>query len=364
MRIAGFVLVVLGALACAAPASADAKRRIFVVSSYHPEYLWSQQTQRGLVKAMLDYGYLDTESQGETFTRSNSIESSKAVIRKAWMNTKRHYSPKQLAQATKRITQEIARFKPDLVLLGDDHATNYIGNQLFGSNTPVVFWGVNGLPLKYGLVESMDAPGHNVTGVWQAGYHKESIELLKKLVPEAETFAILSCDSVSTRPKVKQIRALSRAGKLPLKLVEIVQTNSYSEFKSRALELAESVDAFFVLNHDTLTDDDGNHVDMLQVGRWYLTHIHKPEASNEGQFVKEGLLLSANDSGFNQSYTAFEMAYDILEQGLNPGRIRTTTPARGPLMVNRKRARMLGIALEPFNDIIDEFVDEALALQD
>lgn len=56
------------------------------------------------------------------------------------------------------------------------------------------------------------------------------------------------------------------------------------------------------------------------------------------------------------------MAYDILEQGLNPGRMRTVTPARGPLMVNRQRAAMLGIELEPHAELIDEIVEVALAL--
>ena len=81
---------------------------------------------------------------------------------------------------------------------------------------------------------------------------------------------------------------------------------------------------------DTLTDDDGNHVDMLTVGSWYLNNIHKPEASHEDQFVREGMLATANDSGFNQSYEAFQMAYDIIEQGLNPAHMRTKTPARRP----------------------------------
>ena len=75
------------------------------------------------------------------------------------------------------------------------------------------------------------------------------------------------------------------------------------------------------------------------------------------------MLLTANDSGYNQAYTAFEMAYDILEQGLNPALMRTKTPHHGPLMVNRRRAEVLGIDLEDKSDFIDEIVDDALALQ-
>lgn len=364
MRIRIAAIGCLALLLASAPYTAmAAKKRIFVVSSYHPEYLWSQSTQEGLTQAMLDYGYLDDPAQAAAFTADDAVETSTVVARKVWMDTKRRSTATQMATATARIMEELEAFEPDIVLLGDDNAANYIGNQLLDTDTPVIFWGINGLPLKYGLVESMDAPGHNITGVWQAGYHQESMELLHRLVPGAKTFAVLACDSVSARPKAKQIRALARRGKLPLELVDIVLTNSFSEFRRRTLELAEQVDAFFILNHDTMKDDEGRHVDMLTVGRWYLENIRKPEVSHEDQFVREGMLATANDSGFNQSYTAFQMAYDVLEQGLNPGRMRTKTPARGPLMVNRTRAEMLGIDLESSIDHIDQVVDGALALR-
>ena len=339
------------------------KKKIFVVSSYHKTYLWSQATQKGLTSAMLNYGYLDNIQQANDFTKNDHVESSKAVIKKAWMNTKRKNNFREIAKTTVRIMKLIDAFKPDLVLLGDDNAANYIGNQLLDTPIPVVFWGINGLPLKYGLVESMDSPGHNVTGVWQAGYPRESLELLHKLIPEAETFAILACNSETSRPRIKQIKNYAKMGRLPLKLVDVVVTNSFSEFKTRALELAPRVDAFFILNHDTLIDYQGNHIDMLDVGKWYLENVKKPEASPEAQFVKEGMLLTASDSGYNQSYKAFEMAFDILEQGLNPSRMRTVVPPKGPLMVNRIRAKSLGISLKDKMDTIDEIVEESIALE-
>jgi ABC-type uncharacterized transport system substrate-binding protein len=339
------------------------KKRIFIVSSYHKEYLWSQSTQQGISDAMLKYKYLDNAEQVEALVASDYVESSNAVIQKVWMDTKRKNSLRDIGKATQLILEALNAFRPHLVLLGDDNAANYVGTQLLDTGIPVVFWGINGLPLKYGLVDSMDCPGHNITGVWQAGFHKESLELLQTLVPETKTFAILACDSETSRAAIKQIQALASSGKLPLQLVDVVATNAFPEFKVRALALAQQVDAFFVLNHDTLVDEQGKHVDMLEVGKWYLENIHKPEASHEDQFVREGMLLTANDSGYNQGHMAFEMAYDILEQGFNPGRMRTQTPAKGPYMINRQRARMLGVSWEGKMDIIEEVVDTALALK-
>lgn len=343
---------------------ASKKIKILVVSSYHRQYLWSQETNEGLTAAMLRYGYLDNEKQVEEYTKKDSVESTKSVVKKLWMDTKRKYTDLEIAHTTKRIMDAVNDFNPDIVFLGDDNAANYIGNQLLDTHTPVVFWGINGLPIKYGLLESMDEPGHNITGVWQSGYLRESLDLLHTLVPDARTFAILACDSATSRPKIKQLHALARGGKLPLALVDTVATNSFTHFKKRALELGKEVDAFFVLNHDTMKDDQGRHVDMMDVGKWYLENIRKPEASHEGQFVKEGMLSAANDSGYNQGYEAFEMAIAILERGYNPARMKPRTPQRGPLMVNRTRAQMLGISLDDKTDTIEELIEEALALKE
>lgn len=344
------------------PVPGQPKKRVLIVSSYDRDYIWSQSTQRGVNAAMLKYGYLDREEQGQRILDKDFVESKRSIVQKTWMDTKRRNTRAELAAATDRIMGELWEFKPDIVLLGDDNAANFIGNQLLGSKLPVVFWGINGLPLKYGLIQNLDAPGSNITGVWQSGYYKESLELLKRLVPKAKTFAILACDSETTRPSVKMIEQLARRSALPLKLTESIVTNSFEEFKQRALDAAGRVDAFFVLNHDTLRDKRGLHVDMLTVGRWYLQNIRIPEVSNEDQFVYEGMLLTANDSGYNQGYLAFEMAEIILEKGASPARMAVKTPDRGPYLVNRNRAAQLQISLKDAMYLIDEVVDKSFAL--
>jgi len=65
----------------------------------------------------------------------------------------------------------------------------------------------------------------------------------------------------------------------------------------------------------------------------------------------------------DKSYKAFEMAFDILEQGLNPSSMRTAVPPKGPLMVNRNRAKTLGISLEDKMDAIDEIIEISIALE-
>jgi ABC-type uncharacterized transport system substrate-binding protein len=57
------------------------------------------------------------------------------------------------------------------------------------------------------------------------------------------------------------------------------------------------------------------------------------------------------------------MAHEILSRGLSPARMAVRTPERGPYMVNRQRARALGVDLEEVLYLIDELIDRSLALE-
>ncbi|MFA5157226.1 MAG: ABC transporter substrate binding protein [Candidatus Omnitrophota bacterium] len=338
------------------------KTRLFVVSSYHPEYLWSQDTNKGFCAALIDFKFFDNQAQADEYTRNDYIETERTIIKRAWMDTKRRSKAGEIADAAGSIIDEINEFKPDLIFLGDDNAANYIGSQFIDTDIPVVFWGINGFPMKYGLLDSIEWPGHNVTGVYQAGYVKECLEYLKKLIPGVTTFAVLADDSETGRTKAKELQKLASTGKLPLKLIGAVVTDSLEEWQSKALDLQKNVDAFFVLNHNTIRDKHGKSIDQLEIGAWYLKNIAKPECSQEKQFAQEGMLLVVDDSGFKQGYEAVKIADQILRAGKNPANIPVYAPERGQVIVNRERAKRLGIDLTG-KDFVEEYIDKSLALE-
>ncbi len=334
----------------------DEKYRILVISSYHNEYLWSQETNQGFCAAMLKYGYFDNKDQADVYTKNDYVESTKAVVKKMWMDSKRKKGKQEKAEMAMRVTQAARDFEPDIIFLGDDNAVKYIGNQFFETGIPIVFWGVNNTPVKYGLVVTKDRPGHNVTGVYQTGYYVESLLFLKKIVPEVKTFAILSDDTSSGRSHLKKIQYYANKGELPLTLTETVSTKDYSLWKKKAMELQNSVDAFFLAQYSGLKDDKGNYVPTEEVTSWYMQNITVPEAAVQGQFVKQGMLCSADDSGYNQGFEAVAMGHDILVNGAKPATFATRTPQRGALMVNKKRAKILGITFVPEMGV-EEFIE-------
>ncbi len=346
-----------------AAAAANARKvNILVVSSYHREYLWSQDTHRGLTAAMHELGYFDSREQGQELMQSGRVESTRAIVRKLWMDTKRRAGPGDISQAVTKVRTVVATFAPDILLLGDDNATNYIGNQYLDTDIPIVFWGVNGIPGKYGLIDALERPGHNVTGVYQAGYLAECVHFLKDIVPGMRTMAVLADDSPTSRAKAKNLVTLAQNGALPVELAATVLTNSASAWKGQARELAKRVDGFFVLNHHTLKDAAGRSVDPLEIAAWYLRNILKPGCSQERQFAVEGILATADDSGFRQGYEATYMAHAILALNMSAAEIPVRAPRRGALIVNRARARMLGIEVDASMGV-EEYIDTALALE-
>ena len=57
------------------------KHRILIVSSYHREYLWSQDTQKGLSAGLMEFRFLDNEAQVAELTGTDSVESSSIINR-------------------------------------------------------------------------------------------------------------------------------------------------------------------------------------------------------------------------------------------------------------------------------------------
>jgi ABC-type uncharacterized transport system substrate-binding protein len=202
-----------------------------------------------------------------------------------------------------------------------------------------------------------------VTGIYQPGYYVESLKLLKKVAPTVKTFAVLTDDTTAGRSHYKAIEYLAQQGALPLTLKETVITGDYEIFKSRVLELQQKVDAFFIAQYSSLRDKNGNYVSAYETAAWYITNSKIPETAEQGQFVRQGMLCGADDSGYNQGFEAVAVAHDILSKGAAPATYPVRAPKRGVLIANRQRASMLGITLKPEMGI-EEYVEEATALKE
>ena len=357
----GLVVLLLG---CPGRVSAEPEKvRLIHVDSYHREYAGSWAAIEGLDAGLLEVGWVDSQEQLEALRANDAVESSTAVIQRLWMDSKRKDTKPELMESAVALTEQVKAFQPTLLLLSDDNAVNYIGNQFLDTELPIVFYGVKNTPVKYGLVDDPQQPGHNVTGVYAIGFYTECLALLKRLVPGAKTFAILSDETGTGRSHLKGMEDAARQPDAPLQLIETVVTKKFEEWQQKALELQERVDAFYLAAMNGLEDAEGREIPREEALRWYLTHIHIPETIHGETYVKQGLLCAADFARFNQGYDGVLMAHDMLTKGLKPATYPARVASRGPLVVNRQRATMLGITLTPEMGI-EKIIEEASVLKD
>jgi putative ABC transport system substrate-binding protein len=100
--------------------------------------------------------------------------------------------------------------RPVAVIVGNTVAA--IAAKTATTTIPVVFY-TGGDPVEAGLVASLNRPGGNVTGVSFFGnvLGAKRLELLRKLVPQATTIAMLVNPSPDAEPERRDVEATARA---------------------------------------------------------------------------------------------------------------------------------------------------------
>lgn len=111
------------------------------------------------------------------------------------MDTKRKNNTEALIRAqAESAKRAIDRFGPDLLVTLDDNAFRTVALPLAGTRLPVVFSGLNGQPEDYNrrrpFMASREAPGGNITGVYEKLHIADAIQVHAKLFPGASPGAI------------------------------------------------------------------------------------------------------------------------------------------------------------------------------
>lgn len=313
------------------------KKEILIIQSYHRDYHVSTPGDTGVLNYFLEVGYLDNREQISEFIESDRVETSKVIIRELWMDSKRKNSMDDLLEATKRLISDIQDIRPDLIMLADDNTVKYIGNYLLDSKYPIVFWGVNGLPTKYPVVDTIMRPGHNITGVYQSNYTQSALDFFKDIFPGIKRISIISDASATGKAWNKQMEKLVLGQKSHFTLTTTIVSDDFKKIKSLIITADTETDLYILGPHFTITDEYGEKVSEEFVD-WYLSNINKPEITPMGSYLEEGFLCTVNDDIVKQGYEAAKMVYRILENGENPGEIESITPTRGDFILNVKRA--------------------------
>ncbi len=226
----------------APPAGHAASRRIFYVNSYHEGYPPSDESM-GAIREILKNAGIDTKV--------------------AFLDAKRSPDAGGLVERGRRIAAGIRAFRPDLLIVSDDDAVQYVVVPWFHAGPfPVVFCGVNWSAGRYRL----DAK--TTTGMLEVVPVEEAIRDLQAAFPGARTLRVLSEDSVSERSNRELLDPTYRALGLEPSYSLVPD---FEAWKNEFLRAQQEADLIYLPTNGAIRGWDA------QAARaWVRAHIAKP----------------------------------------------------------------------------------------
>ncbi len=303
---------------------------IYIVDSYNiNNFNWTVEINQGIENGLKSEGIEYNLTRDTIDAYKNTFDSEKKRI-------------------ANKILKDINVKKPDLVICTDDDAFKYVGMKI--STIPVIFNGVNDIRpyLIKGVIDSLEKPGHNITGVYQTIYYNKSIELLLTLKPDIKNIAVIG-DGTTTSKAI--INEFFQDSQNPLKIIDFVDSSNLSDWDKAFTKWNSIADAVFIVAANAIYDGS-RLLNVDESHNFIRTHNKLPEITCWAYQVELGTLLSMTDDGLKQGYILAYMASEVLH-GKKPGTIPITTPPTGIPAINTSRANELGIDIK--TNILQQF---------
>lgn len=201
------------------------------------------------------------------------------------------------------------------------------------TDIPVLFTAVTD-PVGSALVESMDAPGGNVTGTSDAVDVADLLELVTRLAPDAETVGIVY--NAGEPNAVTQVEwAQEAADELGLS-IELATADTSGAVQQAADSL--DVDAFFVITDNTV-------VSALETLIQVAENKQIPVIASEGDSVARGAIATIGIDYYSLGYQTGEMAVRILSGEADPATTPVEVQTELALYLNTGAAERMGVTI-------------------
>jgi putative ABC transport system substrate-binding protein len=209
------------------------------------------------------------------------------------------------------------------------------------STIPIVFQ-TGGDPVLDGLVDSMNRPGGNVTGVSRITVELEPkrLELLREAVPKATAIAVLlNPSSPHAELLVQRLQAAVRSLELQLALgleLEIVKAGAASELEGAFATMAQQ-GVLLVPNDPSMIGWAG------QIAALAIRHAIPTMFGNRVNVAAGGLM--SYDSSLTDSYRQVGAYVGRILKGEKPSDLPVVQPTKYELVINLKTAKALGLTV-------------------
>jgi len=214
---------------------------------------------------------------------------------------------------------------------------------------PIVF--VSGLdPVRDGLVDSLNRPGGNATGigVFTSELGPKRLALLRELLPKPGTIAFVADSQSSTTPvQREEMRTAAESVGQPLLIVE---ANTDEELRIAFAKMSERNIAAVVFGAS-------HHFQVISDKLVALAARHRIPALYEWrEFVAAGGLMSYNTSRTEFASLAGTYVARILK-GTNPADLPVLQSTKFEFIINLKTAKALGVTI---SDNLLSLADEVI----
>ena len=284
-------------------------------------------------------GYLGAESAErfaprlEAFKRGlaemNYAEGRNVAIEYRWANGDNSRLPELAADLVRRQVS---------VLVAPGSAPAAFAAKKATATIPVVF-GVGIDPVAAGLVQSMNRPGGNATGVTTANTEMASkrLQLLRELVPEATSFALLvnPANAKNAEGTIDNLQVAAHAQRLQF---QVVRASNEQDLAVVFQNLARQRTGGLIIANDTFFVNRSEEIAALAL-RHRIAAIHQPP-----EFVAAGGLISYTAS-FDESQRVAGVYAGRILRGEKPKDLPVIQVSKMLLFVNLKTARALGLTV-------------------
>jgi putative tryptophan/tyrosine transport system substrate-binding protein len=199
---------------------------------------------------------------------------------------------------------------------------------------PIVFTFGDGDPVKYGLVDSINHPGGNITGITliAGAMEPKRLELLREIAPKATSIHILvNPNNAGVLQDIPTVAAA--AGKAGVDF-QVVQAGTDSEIDAAFAEMArERAQAIMVANDGFLTIRAPQIVALA--ARYGLPAIYPWR-----EYAAVGGLLSYGAS-IREAYRQSGLYVGEILKGTKPAELPVQQPTKFELVINLKTAKAL-----------------------
>jgi ABC-type uncharacterized transport system substrate-binding protein len=246
------------------------------------------------------------------------------------------------------VAAEFVRLKVDVILTG---ATSAIRTLQRATNTIPIVLAYSTDPVGNGFVASLARPGGNITGLASSSddTSPKQLELVGTVVPNVSRIGLLGNPASPPYADVRK-GAQTAAQKAGLTLVAVEARNPQGIESAFAAFGKERVQAFILAGDAVFFTQRRQIADLALKNRL-------PSIFPQREYAEAGGLMSygENLSDFFRRAASF---VDKIFKGANPGDLPIDQPTRFNLVINRKTADALGLAIPPhFYIFADEVIE-------